>query len=403
MLRSAPPLPRELLRSIFLQELYDERGPDWAEFNGKRFSLVCRDGAAPGQELTFYRPVLDYGLSFRWNRPENPLQQFAKHLARFPHIAHLVRDLRLECINDKAETKEALRTILQRCDRITEICLPLAELTVLQIGNSERWDFSVLLRALPLCVKLRSLALSVALPGDPPSSFAASAVVPLSLRTLLLQRTHRREFASVRAEAYFYGQIPRYACPKALTTLSISLHAQNFETLLRWVKQCSSLQDLEFCIVDADPTDFVEKQTKSDMWEAENDRCRTGLGELAAHLSHFLDTLPPTLVELEAAFWAPAGDCNDLVKTFLRSRSHDSPLRRVIFDAEVKKFGRVRLKATKSHEWIEQGVESKTDWNLTYKHWAGCSCGDWDYGSWTLDGPDAAEYEVSDPSVELEW
>ncbi|GAA6034170.1 hypothetical protein NBRC10512_000222 [Rhodotorula toruloides] len=389
MLRSAPPLPRELLRSIFLQELYDERGPDWAEFNGKRFSLVCRDGAAPGQELTFYRPVLDYGLSFRWNRPENPLQQFAKHLARFPHIAHLVRDLRLECINDKAETKEALRTILQRCDRITEICL----------------------------------ALSVALPGDPPSSFAASAVVPLSLRTLLLQRTHRREFASVRAEAYFYGQIPRYACPKALTTLSISLHAQNFETLLRWVKQCSSLQDLEFCIVDADPTDFVveltsllahldhlmtlrftqEKQTKSDMWEAENDRCRTGLGELAAHLSHFLDTLPPTLVELEAAFWAPAGDCNDLVKTFLRSRSHDSPLRRVIFDAEVKKFGRVRLKATKSHEWIEQGVESKTDWNLTYKHWAGCSCGDWDYGSWTLDGPDAAEYEVSDPSVELEW
>lgn len=242
----------------------------------------------------------------------------------------------------------------------------------------------MLLRALPLCVKLRSLALSVALPGDPPSSFAASAVVPLSLRTLLLQRTHRREFASVRAEAYFYGQIPRYACPKALTTLSISLHAQNFETLLRWVKQCSSLQDLEFCIVDADPTDFVveltsllahldhlmtlrftqEKQTKSDMWEAENDRCRTGLGELAAHLSHFLDTLPPTLVELEAAFWAPAGDCNDLVKTFLRSRSHDSPLRRVIFDAEVKKFGRVRLKATKSHEWIEQGVESKTDWNL---------------------------------------
>lgn len=121
MLRSAPPLPRELLRSIFLQELYDERGPDWAEFNGKRFSLVCRDWAAPGQELTFYRPVLDYGLSFRWNRPENPLQQFAKHLARFPHIAHLVRDLRLECINDKAETKEALRTILQRCDRITEI------------------------------------------------------------------------------------------------------------------------------------------------------------------------------------------------------------------------------------------------------------------------------------------
>ncbi|GAA6048371.1 hypothetical protein NBRC10513_000537 [Rhodotorula toruloides] len=398
MPRTAPPLPRELLRYIFLQQLDEERGPDWAEFNGKRFSLVCRDWAAPGQELTFYRLVLSYQYSFRGYHLQDPIQQLAKHFARFQHLAHLVRDLRFEYISDKAGTTDALRTILQRCDRITEIwwpnklnllttelsSLPLAELTVLQIGESERWDFSVLLRALPLCVKLRSLTLSVALPGDPPSSFAASAVEPLSLRTLLLQRTHRREFASVRAEAYFYGQILRYARPEALRTLSVSVHAQNFETLWRWVKQCISLQDLEFCIVDADPTDFLveltsllwhlndlstlrftqEEQTKADMWEAENDRCRTGLDELAARLSQFLGTLPPTLVELEAAFWAPAGKCYDLVKTFLRSRRRDSPLRRVIFDAEVKKFGRVRLKASKSHELTEQGSEMHSDWNL---------------------------------------
>ncbi|BGP31125.1 hypothetical protein JCM10296v2_002889 [Rhodotorula toruloides] len=418
MPRSAPALPRELLRCIFLQQLDDETGPDWAEFNGKRYFLVCRDWAAPGQELTFYR--------------FDPIQQLAKHFARFPYLAHPVRDLRLEYISNEAETTDALRTILQRCDRITEISwpnklnllttelnsLPLAELTVLQIGEYERWDFSVLLRALPLCVRLRSLALSLALPGDPPSSFVASAVEPLSLRTLLLQRSHRRELASVRAEAYFYGQIMRYACPKALTTLCVSLHAQNFETLLRWVKQCSSLQDLEFCIVDADPTDFVveltslvlhlddlttlrftqENLTKADMWEAENDRCRTGLEELATRLSHFLDTLPPTLVEREAAFWAPAGKCYDLVKTFLRSRIRDSPLGMVIFDAEVKKFGRAQLEATRSQELAEDSGE--VTWCLSYKHWEGCSCGAWGYGSWTLDGP---EYEVSDPSVELEW
>ncbi|KAJ8294507.1 hypothetical protein OF846_002347 [Rhodotorula toruloides] len=365
-------LPSELLRNIFLHELSEEAGYDWwAEANGRHFSLVCRDWAGPGQELAFYRPTL------RGYYPKDPIALFAKHLERFPHIAKLVRDLRLNFSTNKPANADAVRSILQRCNRITQIrwlsnldlltadphVLPLAKLTDVRLGGSkQRCDISALL-----------------------------------------------------VKHVFYQHVLLRVCPEALTTLSLTLHESNFDTLSRWVERCTNLHNLEFCLVEADPTDFdveltsmvsqllhlrtlklIREAERWATWDGDNYRRIWGLDELAAELSDFFNTLPPTLVELTAEVWAPAGECYDLVKTFLRTHLHDSLLEAVTFDAEVKK-----LEATRSQQVEEDSTEAT--WCLSYKHWEGCSCGDWDYGSWTLDGPDAAEYEVSDPSVELDW
>ncbi|GEM08483.1 hypothetical protein Rt10032_c05g2500 [Rhodotorula toruloides] len=145
--------------------------------------------------------------------------------------------------------------------------------------------------------------------------------------------------------------------------------------------------------------EYREVYRGSASWADDDYRLRSGLNELAAALSDFFSTLPSTLVHLEAAFWAPAGECYDVVKTFLRSQLQNSTLETVTFDAEVKKFGRVRLEAIKSEESVWNGVKREAYWSL---QWEGCSCGDWDYGSWTLDSSGAADYEV-DPPEELDW
>lgn len=204
--RSASLLPSELLRNIFLHELSEEAGYDWwAEANGRHFSLVCRDWAGPGQELAFYRPTL------RGYYPKDPIALFAKHLERFPHIAKLVRDLRLNFSTNKPANADAVRSILQRCNRITQIrwlsnldlltadphVLPLAKLTDVRLGGSkQRCDISALLGTLPHCASLRSLSLSLALPGDSPLSFNAAVSESLPLKTLRLQTDNGSDSAA---------------------------------------------------------------------------------------------------------------------------------------------------------------------------------------------------------------
>lgn len=390
MAHSAPSLPLELLRYTF--RLLPQDWKSSREEDGSNLALVCRSWTVPGQELVFYCPDT-WGYTRR-----DAILRLADHFDLFPHLALHVRVLRLDTsfAEKELETQGALGRIIQHCRLVkhiewphelevltTELAnLPLANLTSLEIGKSARsWDSSPLLSVLPQCTSLRALQLIAALPGEPnlPLNPPQCAALPLQALELQINFANSgwqttRTCTPVKVEAIFLQRIFRSVLPGALTFLRISLQIRNLRGVTKWVKECASLDDLNFCVVDADLNDILPELSVlvSDMahltrlrltrlrlegephpWydsvgrDWQDYRLRTGLAELAAEFSCFFDAIPGSVRELEADVWVPAGDCYNLFKTFLRSRLSGSPLETVGLDIEVRKAGRMRVEAKK--------------------------------------------------------
>ncbi|EGU12848.1 Cell wall surface anchor family protein [Rhodotorula toruloides ATCC 204091] len=394
MPQSYPRLPLELVERICEDATAGEYDSS-VEQLGKSVSLVCREWKEVGQALAFKQPVLG-----RWySDHRDDLTVLAEHLERFPHLARLVRVLKVKFGWDATDAAlPPLHQLLERCRNLTEIaCVAALSLRTLTLEfngyNNQR-------------------------PLRPPPSFA-----PI--------------------EAIFLQRFFRLIEPTTLTSLAISFHTRNFGGVSKWISTCVNLRSLVAWMQDGDLTPYTSRLTsmlgplrslrRLKLYGDKSVQLCENMSEReenlhAFTLAAFLDSLPTTLVMFNIAIWAPAGDCCGVVKAFLRCRLYGSPLVSASIDSAAGRWARISITATKQRLTYQDGRRRRTwsnvgegegtirraappselacepaedpwpfaalrrerisaRWLMSYRYWAGyCeTCYESDDGSWELD------------------
>lgn len=372
MQHAYPRLPTELLRRI-LSEAHDEY--DRAGL-AKRASLVSREWTELGQELLFGR------VETGWNNEALRFSVVAldKHLKRYPHLAGFIAELSLGFDSEvNIDLWRPLRGILRRCSRLGRITwrgkvdlleatlpfFPFAGLTSLSICTyGAVWTPSALLRVvLPRTPNLQTLVVDTTLPKDThiPASFPAPPFqLRLSEMDLRLKQYGWRDKTTAKAEAILLQRFLRFVSPRHLTMLSLSFRTRNANGVFRWSTECHRLVELRLNAEDDLGTVHLPLLTAMvvNMRQLTRLSIKTTVGwtpkmspaELDQHsftLANFLDVVPTSLTDFTLGIWIPGGTCWSLVKSFLRQRTYNSPLRHARFSVEVPEDRRVELRARK--------------------------------------------------------
>ncbi|BGP07109.1 hypothetical protein JCM10049v2_002939 [Rhodotorula toruloides] len=462
MQHAYPRLPTELLRRI-LSEAHDEY--DRAGL-AKRASLVSREWTELGQELLFGR------VETGWNNEALRFSVVAldKHLKRYPHLAGFIAELSLGFDSEvNIDLWRPLRGILRRCSRLGRITwrgkvdlleatlpfFPFAGLTSLSICTyGAVWTPSALLRVvLPRTPNLQTLVVDTTLPKDThiPASFPAPPFqLRLSEMDLRLKQYGWRDKTTAKAEAILLQRFLRFVSPRHLTMLSLSFRTRNANGVFRWSTECHRLVELRLNAEDDLGTVHLPLLTAMvvNMRQLTRLSIKTTVGwtpkmspaELDQHsftLANFLDVVPTSLTDFTLGIWIPGGTCWSLVKSFLRQRTYNSPLRHARFSVEVPEDRRVELRARKQQfersrwendedKWVWQSPwlrrparepsneeddpwpfadterrSRKRSWELSYDiclYRSSCCarCDVWANPAWMLDGHDASKYEITE-------
>ncbi|PRQ74995.1 cell wall surface anchor family protein, partial [Rhodotorula toruloides] len=381
MPQSYPRLPLELVERICEDATAGEYDSS-VEQLGKSVSLVCREWKEVGQALAFKQPVLG-----RWySDHRDDLTVLAEHLERFPHLARLVRVLKVKFGWDATDAAlPPLHQLLERCRNLTEIaCTDKPQLLLPAIPLFPCATLTSLSLHCTSCLQLRHLTLrAVNLPAHPGAPISApSGVAALSLRTLTLefngynnQRPLRPPPSFAPIEAIFLQRFFRLIEPTTLTSLAISFHTRNFGGVSKWISTCVNLRSLVAWMQDGDLTPYTSRLTsmlgplrslrRLKLYGDKSVQLCENMSEReenlhAFTLAAFLDSLPTTLVMFNIAIWAPAGDCCGVVKAFLRCRLYGSPLVSASIDSAAGRWARISITATKQRLTYQDGRRRRT-------------------------------------------
>ncbi|BGO90673.1 hypothetical protein NBRC10512_000238 [Rhodotorula toruloides] len=391
-----PRLPFELVERICQDAVAANSYDLNVEQLGRSVSLVCREWKEIGQALAFKQPVLG-----RYSKRGDLAAVLVEHLDRYPHLADLVRVLKVQFSwNATDAALQPLCRLLERCRQVTEVVwhddklkmvpamlpfFPRTTLTSLDLGSLHgSWDPAPVLRFLPECLQLRHLTLrAVNLPAHPGAPISAPSGVPaLPLRTLTLefngyndQRRLRPPPSFARIEAIVVQRFFRLIEPTTLTSFAISFHTRNFGGVSKWISACVNLRSLVAWMQDGDLTPYTSRLTsmivplrqmrRLELYGDRSVQYRSNLSEgeenlHAVCLSAFLDLLPTTLVTFNVAIWAPAGDCCGIFKAFLRCRLYNSPLLAATIDSAAGRWDRISVTANKQRLTSQDGRRRRT-------------------------------------------